>query len=281
MAAVRPVVICTASVSLVGLAIDDGTGHCRYWVPKAGVIAMSAVTETVAMSSGCARRHQNTASSTPSRATLVPYLATCTHIGSDQTGSAVGCWVTHTPAQPKVPMVGWLLVMCLNRYGNLSTGVPTVSGMVTKIRIHAAAPAAVAWIRRRQVGRAASNAGPNRTGQVWPEMAIVSRTPPAMARRAVMPWPPFSTTTMPRNANSRQNGSSWPCSLLMMMATGLQAYWKRRSLARPGEPPDAVTSLPTTGTSRTSQTMAGMRAVISQAQWKWMVAQSAAASGNV
>ena len=99
----------------MGRAIDDGTGHCRYWFPNAGELTMSAVVVTVATSSGWARRHQNTASNATTSATLVPILATWIHNGSDQTGSAVWCWVTQTPAQFQVPIVGWLLIMCLNR----------------------------------------------------------------------------------------------------------------------------------------------------------------------
>src|ERR1700753_2769184 len=94
-----------------GRATDDGPGHCRYWFPTAGELTMSAVVVTVATSSGWARRHQNTASNATTSATLVPILATCSHNGSDQTGSAVWYWVTQTPAQFQVPIVRWVLIM--------------------------------------------------------------------------------------------------------------------------------------------------------------------------
>jgi len=70
-------------------------------------------------------------------------------------------------------------------------------------------------------------------------------------------------------------GSTWPCTALTKIGSGLHAYWNRRSAAGW---PTASATLPTITTTPTSHAMAGSRPVISQDTPKWICAQYAPAS---
>ena len=114
--------------------------------------------------------------------------------------------------------------------GSLSTGVPTVSGMVSSSRSPTAPAPMSNRSRARQVGRASSRAGRKSTGQVFTEIASAISTPASTTRGA---GPRRRATNAP-TANSRHSGSICPCTALTKIAIGVHAYWNARRPAFSG-----------------------------------------------
>ena len=137
-------------------------------------------------------------------------------------------------------MVGRVSTNCVAMYGSLATGVPTVAGSDTHSSAMTPAAPAVNCARRRHDGSASSNAEQHH-GHVCVAIARPNRVPAAPARRPDSSGPARSMTASAPRENRKQKGSAWPCTLLIRMGSGLQAYWNLRSAARsPAAPAGAA-----------------------------------------